>query len=307
MTTAPEISVVLPTYNERETILSVLHELEQALVCSGCSGWEVIVVDDDSDDLTWELVRDHYGVDSRVRVIRRTEESGLSSAVLTGFREATGKALVCMDADGQHPAEKVSDLVAASDGGFAVGSRHTDGGEIEGWPWSRRVISSVAKTVSHVGIPSSRRLSDPMSGFFAVDSEVVTEDVIKQADPHGYKILLELVVSTKAPINEVPITFDCRQAGESKLTVDEQVHFLEHTADLGLDDRGFNFHAPLLIRSVELGMATGSAVLLLLVGIIVGGLDGAVGAGLIGGSGALFSLAMVRYLGTEASWEDSTV
>lgn len=306
MTTAPEISVVLPTYNERETILSVLHELEQALVCSECRGWEVIVVDDDSEDLTWELVRDHYSDESRVRVIRRTEEKGLSSAVLTGFAEATGQTLVCMDADGQHPAEKVPDLVAASDGGIAVGSRHTDGGSIDGWPLSRRLISSVAATVSHVSIPSSRRLSDPMSGFFAVDSDVVTDDVIEAVDPHGYKILLELIVATNPDISEVSITFDCRQAGESKLTVDEQVRYLEHTADLGMEDRGLDVKGPLLIRSVELGLGTGLTILLLISGTIIGGLDGAVGAGLIGGAGAVWCFAMMRYLNTSESWGGSS-
>ncbi|MHC3382068.1 polyprenol monophosphomannose synthase [Haloarcula sp. H-GB5] len=300
----PTVSVVLPTYNERGSILAVLHDLERALDAAGY-GWEVIVVDDDSPDRTWELVRDSYGDHSRVHVIRRTEQSGLSSAVLRGFSAADGETRVCMDADGQHPAGQVPALVDASDGGFAVGSRHCDGGSINGWPWTRKVISAVAGRISHLTIPSSRPVSDPMSGFFAVDAEVLDDEVFVDADPHGYKILLELLVHTDASVAEVPITFDTRDAGESKLTADEQVRFLEHSVGLGIADRGLDLNAPLLIRSVELGLMAGVSVLMLLVGIIVGGLDGAVGAGLIGGAGSLLVLGMLRWLETGDSWEDT--
>ncbi|GGM52537.1 polyprenol monophosphomannose synthase [Haloarcula argentinensis] len=299
-----DVSVVLPTYNERESILAVLHDLERALDEAGYE-WEVIVVDDDSPDRTWELVRESYDADSRVRVIRRTEQSGLSSAVLRGFADADGQMLCCMDADGQHPAAKVPALVDAAGGGFAVGSRHCDGGSIDGWPWTRKVISAVAGRISHLTIPSSRPLSDPMSGFFVADSNVLDNEVFVDADPHGYKILLELLVHADARVSEVPIRFDTRDSGESKLTVDEQVRFLEHSIGLGLDDREINLNAPLLVRSVELGLMAGVSVLMLLVGIIVGGLDGAVGAGLIGGSGSLLMLGMLRWLGTGGRWEET--
>ncbi|WP_367175085.1 polyprenol monophosphomannose synthase [Haloarcula rubripromontorii] len=300
----PTVSVVLPTYNERQSVLPVLHDLEWALN-SADHEWEVIVVDDDSPDRTWELVRDSYDDHPRVRVIRRTEQSGLSSAVLRGFTAANGETLVCMDADGQHPAEKVPALVEAADGGFAVGSRHCEGGSIDGWPWTRKVVSAVAGKISHLTIPSSRSISDPMSGFFAVDADVLDDEVFVDADPHGYKILLELLVVSDASVSEVPITFDTRDAGESKLTPDEQVRFVEHSVGLGIADRGLNLNAPLLIRSVELGLMAGVSVLMLLVGIIVGGLDGAVGAGLIGGAGSLLVLGMLRWLDTGESWEET--
>jgi len=300
----PAVSVVLPTFNERESILGVLHDLEQTL--DAASGeWEVIVVDDDSPDRTWELVRDSYDDHPRVRVIRRTEQSGLSSAVLRGFNEADGETLVCMDADGQHPAGKVPALVEAAGGRIAVGSRHCDGGSIDGWPWTRKVVSAVAGRISHLTIPSSRPLSDPMSGFFAVDGDLLDDEVFVDADPHGYKILLELLVHTNARVSEVPITFNTRDAGESKLTADEQVRFLEHSIGLGIEDRGLDLNAPLFIRSVELGLMTGVSILMLIVGIIVGGLDGAVGAGLIGGAGSLLVLGMLRWLETGDSWEET--
>ena len=300
----PTVSVVLPTYNERESILAVLHDLAWALDTPGYE-WEVIVVDDDSPDRTWELVRESYDDQSRVRVIRRTEQSGLSSAVLRGFSEANGQTLVCMDADGQHPAGQVPALVDAADESIAVGSRHCDGGNIDGWPYTRKVISAVAGRISHFTIPSSRPLSDPMSGFFAVDADILDNEIFVDADPHGYKILLELLVVSDASVSEVPITFDTRDAGESKLTADEQVRFLEHSVDLGLADRGLDLNAPVLIRSIELGLMTGTSILLLLSGIIIGGLDGAVGAGLIGSSGSLLVLGTLRWLETESSWEDS--
>ncbi|MFY4814521.1 polyprenol monophosphomannose synthase [Haloarcula sp. AONF1] len=300
-----DVSVVLPTFNERQSVLGVLHDLERALEAAGYE-WEAIVVDDDSPDRTWELVRESYDADSRVRVIRRTEESGLSSAVLRGFADADGQMLCCMDADGQHPAAKVPALVDAAAGGFAVGSRHCDGGSIDGWPWTRKVISAVAGRVSHLTIPSSRPLSDPMSGFFVADSDVLDDEIFVDADPHGYKILLELLVHTDASVSEVPITFDTRDSGESKLTVDEQLRFLEHSVGLGISDRGIGLNAPLLVRSVELGLVVGVSVLMLLVGIIIGGLDGAVGAGFIGGSGALLVLGTLRWLEVDSSWEEAS-
>jgi len=303
----PRASVVLPTYNEAATIVGVVEDVLAAL-----EDVEVIVVDDDSPDGTWRIARDAFEDElaDRVKVIRRTTDQGLSSAVLAGFRQARGRYVVCMDADGQHPADRLCDLVDALEDGanLAVGSRHVDGGEIDGWPASRVATSKVATLLARAFVPAAREITDPMSGFFAVDRHVFDDDVLAAADPHGYKILLELAALVPdAEIAEIPITFRVRQAGESKLTLDEQLRFLEHVVGLwflsvGLDER---VNPPLLIRSVEAASLTAVALPLLYIGLILGDVQGAGGAALIAASGAGIGLALSRLARTGESWSES--
>lgn len=308
----PLVSVVLPTFNEAATIVDVVDEVLEELdtVDTPTDGLEVLVVDDDSPDETWRIAREAFDEDDRVRVIRRTEGRGLSSAVLAGFREARGPICVCMDADGQHPADRIDELldeiVLGAD--LVVGSRHVDGGEIDGWPASRKVTSKVATLLARAFVPAAREITDPMSGFFAVDREMFDDDVLDIADPHGYKILLELAaLAPDAEVAEVPITFRARRAGESKLTLDEQLRFVEHIVGLwflsaGLDER---VNPPLLVRSVEAASVVALALAMLNVGLIIGDVDGALGAGLIAAAGGTVVLGAQRLARTGTSWSDS--
>jgi dolichol-phosphate mannosyltransferase len=315
------VSVILPTYNERETICAVIGGVQTALDHAG-HDHEIIVVDDGSPDGTASLVRTAYADDDAVQVLVREHAAGLSSAVLDGLAAASGDVAVVMDADGQHPPERVPDLVAvlADESGprggcrhpgadLVVGSRHASGGAIEGWPWHRRAISHVAASIARQAVPAAGRISDPMSGFFALDRTVVDDAVLQACDPHGYKILLE--IATHAPdgirIGEVPITFRERQGGQSKLTADEMLRFAEHVVSLGATDRGLGewVHVPLAIRAVQTGVLVGGALLLLFVGLIVGGVDGAAGAGLIAGSGSLLALALLRAARAGETWTET--
>jgi dolichol-phosphate mannosyltransferase len=269
---------------------------------------EAIVVDDDSPDGTGELVRETYRDDDRVRVVIRRDDQGLSGAVLEGLRRARARYCVVMDADGQHPPRMVASFVSCLRRGaaIAVGSRHIIGGEIRRWSLGRRLSSRVSSAAARLLLPSSRATSDPMSGFFAVDREIVDDDILAECDPHGYKILLELLSRAgDVDVADVPITFWDRQAGESKLTPDEVVRFLEHTAGLGLKERDVDLAAPKAIRALELGLASSLAFCVLMLGLIIGGVDGAGGAALIGFAGGLLTLGLVRFIRTAESWTDT--
>lgn len=306
----PLVSVVLPTFNEAATVVDVVDDVLQELDAF-VPTFEVVVVDDDSPDGTWRIAREAFDGDDRVRVLRRTEDQGLSSAVLDGFREARGLICVCMDADGQHPPDRIDELIdeIVTGADLAVGSRHVDGGSIEGWATSRVVTSKVATLLARAFVAPAREITDPMSGFFAVYRPTFDDDVLDAADPHGYKILLELAALVPdAEIAEVPITFRDRRAGESKLTLDEQLRFVEHIVGLwflcaGLDER---VSPPLLVRSVEAASVVAIALALLNVGLIIGDVDGALGAGLIAAAGGTIVLGAQRLARTGDTWSSST-
>lgn len=275
----PDATIVVPTYNEAAVIVdlvdAVLQECSQADV-----DVEVVVVDDDSPDETWRLVEEEFQ-GGRVQVVRRLDERGLGSAVVRGFREARGEVCVVIDADFQHPPERVPDLVAPfSDPAvdLVVGTRYLEPGGIEGWTWTRRLVSWGGTLVARAGSNRAWSLSDPMSGFFAVRRELVDDVALR---PDGYKILLEVVERAQPEqVVEVPYVFQPRRAGESKLDTSETVRFLEHATRLGAR-----------LASVDLALAAGfviAAGFLLtprsdpLTGLVVGGT-------LLAGSGVLLA------------------
>jgi len=231
------VSVIIPTFNESENISVVISECLKALPRDRFDA-EVIVVDDDSDDYTWQYPRRLFGHDPRVRVIRRqSEQKGLARSVTDGFDAATHEYCAVIDADLQHPPEKLPELFGALDRGadIAVGSRHVEDGGIENWSFVRKVISKGATLCARAALPSARDVSDPMSGFFAVRRTVI-EDVT--LDPQGYKILLEVFgKGTYESVTEVPYVFRERERGESKLTADEYKNFLEHIGGLSMVER----------------------------------------------------------------------
>lgn len=234
------VSVIIPTYNESRNIGPVIAECLKALPASEFDT-EVIVVDDDSDDYTWQYPQRLYGHDPRVRLIRRqTDEKGLARSVADGFEAATHEFCTVIDADLQHPPEKLPELIAALDQGaeIAIGSRHIEGGGIENWsPW-RKLVSRGATTCSRVALPDTRSISDPMSGFFAVRRSIV-DDV--DLDPQGYKILLEILGKGEyEDVSEVPYLFCERERGESNLTATEYQRFLEHLGHLAIVSRGLD-------------------------------------------------------------------
>ena len=162
-----------------------------------------------------------------VRLIIRTDQRGLSSAVLRGFFEAKGRVLVCMDADLSHPPEmlpRMIDMLAKDQAEFIIGSRYVAGGTTAAkWSWFRKLESSVATLMARPFC----QVRDPLAGFFALPRAVL--DRAEALNPIGYKIGLELIVKCGCSrIVELPIHFSDRRFGQSKLGLREQMNYLRH-------------------------------------------------------------------------------
>jgi len=223
------ISVVLPTYNERKNVEEAVERVYGALKGEK----EVIVVDDDSPDRTWELVEDLSEDYAGLSVIRRRSDRGLAKSVVRGFEEAEGEKIIVMDADLQHPPEKIPDIVEALDrSDVAVGSRKVEGGEVENWPWHRKLVSLGAEGIARILLTETGDVKDILSGFFGVRREVV--DGV-DFNPLGYKILLEVLVKCDySSVKEVPYTFKDRETGSSSLTFKQYFTYLHHVLRLYL-------------------------------------------------------------------------
>lgn len=207
--------MIVPTLREAENLRRLLPAVCGRLAEAARGGYEVVVVDDDSGDGTEAVVADVASRGWPVRLVVRKGERGLSSAVLRGFREATGEAFIVMDADLSHPPELLPAVVAALEEGMEVvlPTRYRRGGGAERWPLLRKLMSLAATLPARLLVP----VSDPMSGYFAVRREVV-EGV--PLDPIGYKILLEILVKgryDRRRIREIPYVFRNRFLGASKL------------------------------------------------------------------------------------------
>src|SRR6266850_3307499 len=202
------ISVIVPTYNEADSLPPLVERLGAAM--SGHT-WELVVVDDGSPDGTAE-VANRLSAQHPVWVVRRPGKAGLASAVIAGFKEARGDILVVMDADLSHPPEVVPALVKAIEDGadLAVGSRYIAGGATMDWPMRRRVVSRVACLMGNTLVP----VRDATSGFFAMRRAVI--DGVK-LNPIGFKIGFEVMARGRyRSVVEVPYTFRDRELGASK-------------------------------------------------------------------------------------------
>lgn len=204
------LSVIIPTYNERDNVRPLMERLFRVLGRLDMAS-EVIVVDDDSPDRTWEVAQG-FKVRGRLRVMRRDGTRGLSSAVLDGVGEAKGGLLCVMDADLSHPPEAIPEMLDRLGGNdIVIASRHVPGGSLAGWPLSRRALSRGAIALAR----PLTTVRDPLSGFFIANRGIVE---VSGARPWGFKILLELIVRSKSKrLAEVPYRFSCRERGRSKL------------------------------------------------------------------------------------------
>lgn len=225
--TETPVSVIVPAYREAANMPELIERLEALRNTRGLN-LELIIVNDESGDDTAQVVA---GLAKPwVRVITRTTERGLSSAVLRGMEAAVNPILVVMDADLSHPPEAIPRLIERLSEGadMTVGSRYVPGGSTDDqWTFFRMLNSRVATAMSR----PLTALKDPMSGFFALKRE--TFAAADRLNPVGYKIGLELLVKCKCKsVAEVPIHFASRKRGESKLTLAEQIKFLRHLGRL---------------------------------------------------------------------------
>jgi dolichol-phosphate mannosyltransferase len=221
----PLVSVVIPTYNERESLVTLYPELCAALAPYPS---ELILVDDGSPDGTAAYAESLTG-QLACHVRNRGRKLGLASAVQEGFTQAHGSVIVVMDADGSHPPASIPKLVdAVTSGGaeFALGSRYIAGGSTPGLSPVRRLMSRGATALARPLVP----VADPMSGFFAFQRPVLDRAPLS---PLGFKIGLEIMVRCRPrPIAEIPISFRPRTAGSSKLGQGEIGGYLRHIGRL---------------------------------------------------------------------------
>jgi dolichol-phosphate mannosyltransferase len=303
-----ELSVIVPAWNEAENLPLLVPRVAEALVDRS---FEILIVDDGSKDGT-PAVCAELALKFPVRLLVRDPAlHGLSGAVLDGIAATTGATIVVMDADLQHPPERIPALVDALDQGadFALGSRYVPGGSTDDhWTFFRKINSEVATALAR---PFAGKVRDPMSGFFALRRS--TFDQAERLTPLGYKIALELMCKCKvARVQEVPIHFGLRTKGESKLTLKQQFRYLEHLSRLY--DFTYPRASPILkfLIAVVTGFLFGSSIFFALaasgvnpVGTIIGGYLAAI---------AVTVFFHIRYVRTQRAfllsrnpWRDFTV
>lgn len=223
------LSLIVPTYNERLSIVPLLHRAT-AVLDGGLIEFEIVVVDDDSPDGTWQAAEEVAKDNPHVRVMRRRNERGLTTAVLAGWAIAKGELLGVIDGDLQHPPEVLPmllDSCLGSQADIAIASRNVPGGGVSEWRPLRKVIAWVARSVARLAFPGLlKSVRDPMSGYFIIKRSVIESVALK---PLGYKILLEVLARGKYhSIKEVPYIFEERKMGQSKLGPKQCLDFLLH-------------------------------------------------------------------------------
>ena len=235
------LSVIVPTFNEALNIGRLVTQLSQLLDESFGHRYEIIVVDDNSPDRTWELAQKLGGDRPRVRVMRREQERGLSTAVIRGWQAARGEVLCVIDADLQHPPDVALALYRIIERGadIAVASRHLEGGGVSDWSVARRIVSRTAQLIGLLILPGVvGRVTDPMSGYFMIRRSAI-EGV--ELNPLGYKILIEVLARGNVPwVGEVPYVFSERALGGSKATAGVYLDYLRHLLRLRLSSLPVN-------------------------------------------------------------------
>src|SRR5947207_10402583 len=214
---APELSVVVPTFKERDNVPLLVEKLARTL--EGVD-WEVVFVDDNSPDGTAAVARELGEADSRVRCIRRIGRRGLAGACIEGMLASQARYVAVMDADLQHDETLLTAMLAQlrhDDVELAVASRYVDGGSAAGLSSAKR------EQVSRLSTAVARKLlgvtlSDPMSGYFMMRRDRF-EELAPRLSSQGFKILLDIVATARGSLRiaELPFVFAERQHGESKL------------------------------------------------------------------------------------------
>ena len=212
----PELTVVIPTMNERGNIAELVGRIDRVL--AGIT-WEAIFVDDDSVDGTRDEIRRLSLADGRLRCLHRIGRRGLSSACIEGIQASQSPYVAVMDADLQHDERLLSAMLAClKDEPFdlVVGSRYIDGGGLGDWNKRRANISGFATRLGRLVLKT--QIADPMSGFFMIRRDAF-DRAVRTMSAVGFKILVDLLASSPKPLRlkELPYEFRLRHSGESKL------------------------------------------------------------------------------------------
>jgi dolichol-phosphate mannosyltransferase len=288
---SPELGIILPTFNEKANIIPILDALRTAL--PGQS-YEVIVVDDDSEDGTASHARATAARYPELRVIQRINRHGLASACVEGMMASHSPYLAVMDCDLQHDEQILPEMLRRlknEDLDLVIGTRNAAGGSMGEFAAGRKTISDTGRRLSK--LIYSAEVSDPMSGFFVLDRRFL-EEVVRSLSMTGYKILLDLLASSKRPVRlgEVGYTFRNRVHGESKLDLLVSLEYLELLFDKLIGD----YIPPRFIFFCGVGLA-GLALNVLLFEVISRILDWDLDAALI--SSSLLVITVNYYLNNQ--------
>jgi dolichol-phosphate mannosyltransferase len=222
---APELTVVVPTFNEGPNVPIVVERM--ARVLAGVA-WEIIFVDDDSPDGTAAIAKALGDHDARVRCIRRVGRRGLAGACIEGMLASNARFVAVMDADLQHDEALLTEMLSRLRGGqydLVVGSRYLADANADGLSRPRLVSSRLAGIVSRgiLGIEAT----DPMSGFFMLRRQLL-ETIAPRLSTQGFKILADILTSApgRLRVSEVPYRFRARLHGASKLDSQVALDFL---------------------------------------------------------------------------------
>ncbi len=257
-----ELTVVVPTFNERANVGPLVELLDRAL--DGVA-WEVLFVDDDSPDGTAEAVHGIARQDARVRCLRRIGRRGLSSACIEGVMASTAPYVAVMDADLQHDEALLPGMLEklrADEADVVVGSRYTGGGSTGDLASGRVWISRIASALGQLVLKA--KVTDPMSGFFMLQRRYF-DRVAHDLSGKGFKILLDLLASGRRDVRvaELPYRMRARQHGDSKLDTMVVWEYLVLIAD-----KLFGRYVPVrFVLFVGVGM-TGVAIHLLILGLL---------------------------------------
>ncbi|MEF8847453.1 MAG: glycosyltransferase family 2 protein [Candidatus Paceibacterota bacterium] len=247
------ISIILPTYNEKENLEELFQRIDNGVESRE---YEIVLVDDESPDGTAEKAR-KLADDYPVGVFVREENHGLSQSVIKGIKYAQGDKLVVMDSDLQHPPEKIPELVdLVNSNDVVIGTRFKGGGEVNHWGLSRNFISRGASIIANF-VMWNYDLSDPMSGFFALKKDSVNA---VEMDAEGFKILLEILHRNELEVKEVEYTFGRRSEGKSSLGLAPIVDYIEQIGKIILDKAGFK-QSKRIINLMEFMAVGGTGVL----------------------------------------------
>jgi dolichol-phosphate mannosyltransferase len=223
----PALSIVVPTYNERDRLADLVEAIFSAYRGAGLDA-ELIVVDDNSPDGTGVLA-DELATRYQLQVIHRAGKLGLGTAVVAGFEAARSTIVGVIDADLSHPPSLLPKMLAIMTNASAdivIGSRYIPGGGTRNWPFGRLILSRVACLMARPLTP----VRDATSGFFLIRRDLARG---VQISAGGFKICLELLVRGQPrSVIEVPYVFEGRTAGESKMNLKEATGYLQQLRDL---------------------------------------------------------------------------
>lgn len=219
-----DLSIIIPTYNEKENIKKLLDKIFHEFRKNGLNG-EAIVVDDGSPDNTSGIVEELKKTYHSIQIIQRKEKMGLSSAIIDGFSVAKSAILCVMDADLSHPPESIYSMyntIKQEQADLVIGSRYIKGGKIKGWSYYRMLLSKGATLLARI----FTSVKDPMTGFFMIKRECL---INADLNSKGFKILLEIIIKANyKKIKEIPITFVNRTEGKSKAGAGEIIYYLQN-------------------------------------------------------------------------------